>query len=676
MIHKKIKKSLCLCLLVLSLCIFFTGCGKKENESDKLSRAEYVGLLGDTFGINEYENQKDYFGDVSSSNKFYSQIQACTEWEVLESADKFEPESYTTLKFAIESAVKAVGLDKIEKSGKQPDEKNLADFYVDNIANIDISNPDMQISKETAEQIINYALEYRNDIELPQVCEIDFQDGVKNADTDIYLNYDGKSGIIKDSSKYKVGDVVYWKESDTSMARGIKITSISNNVFQYVDAQPEEIYSSVKVQGTYKCNVIEAVSASNSTYVSYQNKSYDNVRTSGLAYTDNRLCSDAEFLANGVKVNKGKDYVTFKAEISGKSSDKFDAEIYGDIVVSVKNIDVTADVDYKLKRFGLPEIKEVGAKVSFDTEISSTIKADCSRSIPLGEVYINISGPLNMRLSLTANIGANGEVSISYNTANDLYVGWKANKGLQKSFTSSPSLNYNANATLTAEATAMCEILLGYKDFSINITNAEVTTGLVAVGKTDGDLLSSEPLCTDVLVYVPLRWGVNQRACVLTEISSKLKYEQTIWDSSNSKFQLHLHFENNIRTKDDKCTRGEEKEIIQENTDEKGAPIDEVKLFTFERMEFDFIKFETYVVYLDENSTAKIGISHIPEGYDEKDLVYEVENKSVCSVSEGNITSLDEGSTVVRVRTEDGMFSTAFAVIVFGSYSVEDFNPI
>lgn len=684
--HKRIVRVLFLGMMFIFLGFGVTACAKKDKADEKLSRSEYIGLLGDKFGIQEYEADKDFFSDVNSSNSYYSQVQACAEWEVIEASGKFNPDDEVSLKFALESAVKAIGIDNINDTGKQIDINKLMDFYASHIANIDVSNPDSKINTETAEQILDYAVKYRDNMEFPQVCESTLKDGVKNADLNISLNYDGKTGIIRDNAPYEVGDIVYWRESDTSMARGIKITSITDGLFYYEDAELEDVYSTLKVSGTFDANVIEATSASDGTIVNFKNNLYNEISTYGVAYSGGKSTNktfsinenvqpEAVFLASGVNVDKGKNHVVFKAQISGKGPENGSkSKYYGDMVVAIKNIKTT--VDYEHVFLNPLAAKEISATVTFDTEISSDIKADFSRTIPLGEVYLSVWGPINLRMALSANIGANGEVSISYTTDNALYVGWKKGNGLQKSFNSNPELNYNADTTLTVEATILCDLVIGWKDLKKSIVNAEVTTGLVAIGKSDGDLLSKEPICTDVLVYVPLRWGINQRACILTDIKADLKCKQTVWDSTNSRIQLHMHFENQVRTAGDKCTRGDKKEVVQEKTDEKGNPINEIELFDFEVLDFDIIRLETYLVFLDENSSAKIGVTYLPEGYSENDLVYDVDNSEICSVNGGNITTHNEGSTIVRVHTSDNMFTVSFAVIVMEDYNVEGFKPL
>ena len=325
-------------------------------------------------------------------------------------------------------------------------------------------------------------------------------------------------------------------------------------------------------------------------------------------------------------------------------------------------------------------LKSVYANVNFDTNVSSTITGEFSKSIPLGEVWIHIMGPIQLRFVVTANIGADGEISISYTTDNTLVAGWKKNSGLQHSFTCTPSLNFEAEATITAELNALADLVVGFKVFGTNISksmiNAEVTTGLVAIGKKEGDLLSEEPMCTDVLVYVPLRWGINQQACMLTSISSKLKYKATIWDSETSKFKLHLHFEDNKRTNEDICTRGKDKKVVQEDVNESGQPFNELEFFEFHLIDFDFIKLESNVLFMGEKENSIVKISSIPDGYSMSDIIYEVDNTSVCQVNAGTIIATGVGSTIIKIKTSDGIYSTSLAVTVFENYSVDGFEPL
>lgn len=106
-------------------------------------------------------------------------------------------------------------------------------------------------------------------------------------------------------------------------------------------------------------------------------------------------------------------------------------------------------------------------------------------------------------------------------------VGWKDGCGLQNKFDSQAKADFEADATLTAEATALMDVRLGFKSVSCSLVNAQFTSGAVAVGKTETDLLGDQPTCVDLRLYVPLRWGVNQEGCLLTDISGKLKAKRS-----------------------------------------------------------------------------------------------------------------------------------------------------
>ncbi|MBQ3584871.1 MAG: hypothetical protein IJA27_09165 [Lachnospiraceae bacterium] len=683
----KIKRLLLLCIMAMTICFLITGCGGKKNKesgtkdgdnntSSSFNRDDYVGLLGNEFGYEDYVSETALFSDVKDSNEYYSQIQSCAEWGIIESSSEFKPDNPVTLGFAIESSVKAIGMDDIANGETVVDEDELVSFFVNNIAKIDVSNLNAELDKETAEQIIQFAVDYRDNMEIPQICEYELMEGVKEAKGNVILNYDGTTGVIYDDSDYKVGDIIYWEASDSNSPMAAKIKSIENGVFEYETPGIEEVYASMNVSGTYDGTIIAATSASDGTNVEFGQELYDEVKGYGVS-CDLSDSYKTQLLSNNVKIDKGSNYVKFiaSADAKYKGSDS-SANVTGTLVAEIKNIKVT--LDYDTKHILNPDY--VNAKVTFDTNVSSSITGEFSKSIPLGEVWINVAGPIQLRLVLTANIGANGEVSISYTTDNVLNAGYKKGAGLQKSFSSTPALDFEADVTVTAEVTALADLVIGFNilcaNYSESIVNAQITTGVVAIAKTEGDLLSKEPMCTDILVYVPLKWGINQESCILTSISSKLKYKATIWDSESSKFKLHFHYEDGVRTAGDECTRGEGEEVVQESVDEQGDPFDELELFEFELIDFDFIKLESNLVMLNKNESKSIKVVTIPEGYRESDLIYEVEDSSVCSVNSGNVTAIGNGSTIVKVKTSDGVYSTSVAVTVFDDFSVEGFEPL
>lgn len=673
-----------LCALMLLLILPLTGCGKDggvaaggKGTEGGLTRAEYIGMLGDSFGYDVYVSETDIFTDVSSADTYYAQIQAAAEWQIIDSGESFDPDGPATLKFALESAVRAIGTEDIAASGAAVDPNMLGDFYVNHIAQVDLSDGEAVIDADSARLIIEYAKNYDAGLVLPQITEMEFMEGVKPAGMGIRLNADGATGVLSPGEGYSVGDIVYFEATDTSLARAVKITGIQGETFTFEEAPLEETYAYLNIRGTFPGKVVEAVSASDGTYVGLGQEIYDEMKAYRLDAQEGEYV--LRNLSNSVKVDKGSDHFIciagFDVEESASRAD-IKASASGKLEVGIKNIGV--DVVYETPEFlGIPNLlnpKEIRCSLHFDTEVSSEIHGSVSASIPLGEVYLQVWGPLNIKLMLTAHLGADGNVSISYTTANVLTAGWKKGAGFCKDFSSTPKIDFEADATLTAKATLLADLRVGYKKISKSVVNAQVTAGATAVCKMEADLLGDLPTCLDLQLYVPLEWGVNQESCIITDINKSWKYSAVIWNSENSPIRVHRHLEDWKRTDGDVCTRTET--VEQELTTPEGEPLEEIDPFDFEPIDFDFIELVSYTMYLGQGESLSIGFENIPDGYTKEDLRYEVTDSAVCSVSGGTVNGNSAGSTIVKISTADGMFTVSLAVTVNDDYSVEGFQSL
>lgn len=675
-----------LCVFISFLAGALAGCGGDGGEAasgksgEGLSRAEYIGMLGDTFGYDTYSSETDVFQDVSPANEFYPEIQAAAEWQIVDRSETFEPDKAASISFALESAVRAVGTDDIAASGAGIDLGSLTDFYVNNIARIDMSNADAVIDTDTAMQIIEHAREYDHNLVLPQITEMEFAEGVKTAGLNVRLNADGATGVISEDQDYRVGDIIYLDAVNTSsLARAVRITEIKGGSFTFEEAPVEETYTYLNVQGTFSGKVVEAVSASDGAYAGLGQEIYDEMK----GYNMSARGGDYSLvkLANSAKVDSSGDHITFTANFkveksasrpeSGSAANT-KASADGQLKVGIQNI--KADVKYESEKNNVLKPKVIELKLHFDTEVSSNIHGNVATSIPLGEVYIQIWGPLNIKLMLTAHLGADGNISISYTTKNVLMVGWQKGAGLGKDFDSKANVDCDMDATLTTEITLLADLRIGFKKISYSVANAQITSGAVAVAKMEADLLGDLPTCVDLKLYVPLKWGVNQSGCLITDINSNWKYSAVIWDSGSSPIKLHMHLEDWQRTAGDVCTRTEP--VEQELMTPEGEPLEEVNPFDFEPIEFDFIELVSYAMYLGEGESLTIGFDNIPEGYTQSDLKYEVLDPSVCSVSNGTVRGNAAGSTIVKISTNDGMFTVSLAVTVNEDYSVDGFQSL
>ena len=350
----------------------------------------------------------------------------------------------------------------------------------------------------------------------------------------------------------------------------------------------------------------------------------------------------------------------------------FDADL-GDGVslnVQLSDIKVTSDVDFGI----FSGLKKADVTVSFHDQIEAKYTADhYSKTVKLGTVEVLLgSTPLTAEFSLVANIGFDGEVTLTYASDVVANVNYKKGSGLAKSVNNNnPECDFHAEATITAEPTIKAELCC----LGRGLVNAKVTSGVVAVATADVDLLGEEPACIDIYLYVPLRWAINEDGCLMTSISSKLKASGVVWDSENSPVNQRFHWEDGVLV--EACTRGQGDEVETDTVNEDGEPYDEYELFDFEEIVFGSIQVSAQMIYLSSGETQTIQILSVPGEYAASDLVYTVDDSSVCSVSGGTVTAVGSGRTSVHISTPDGLYNVFVSVIVEEEYNdVSGFQPL
>ncbi len=660
------KKKLCFLLSILALlAVTLSACGSSSSNEEStnesastsggaLSKAAWVGMLGDKFGYDAYESTENIFSDVDSSNAYYDEIQSCAEWQILTETSEFLPDAGITWLYAIETSVRAIGIDKLNKSdvGEVVSEDNLVEFFTTHIANVDESTLSADLSETDAETILNYAYAYAMNLTLVQSVEYTCNEGVYETDAEnITLSIDGETATINDGSSYSEGDVIYVHPSDENAAYAVRVTSVDDDTITYEEAGMEDVFEELQVTGTYEGSIINVEAAEGVDITIAMAPDED-----GVTYI-NYVETDGSFVTLGMKADG--DSVTYTYSSDGVT---FTAGISG--------ITGTADVDYSL----LGGLKIADITVSFDDKIALEYKKDFfSKTVNLGSVDVALgTTPLSLKISLAAKIGLNGEVSLTYTSTVVANMNYQKDKGFSKSVNNNdPYCDFHAEVTLTVEPTIKAEACcLGY-----GIANVKVKSGVVGIAEVDVDLLGNEPTCIDLNAYVPLKWAVNEDGCLVTTINNKWKSSGTVWDSESSPIKLHYHWEDAVLV--DECTRGSGEEVVAETVDEDGNPYDEYAAFDFEEIVFGTIRVATYRYSMFQSDSVKIGVLEVPDGYSTSDLVYSSDNTSVCSVSGNTVTATGTGTTLVRITTSDGKFTVSIGITVMEDYNdTSGFVPI
>lgn len=656
-----------LLLLAVTLC----GCQKTSETAEmngSLTKREWTGLLGDKFGYNTCESTQDFYSDVSSESACYDEIQACAEWGILPETGEFHPDDGATWRYAIETSVRAIGIDKLNScdTGMEVTEDNLTDFFVSRIASVDEQAFDASLTEADATLILAYAYNYAADLVLPQKFEYTYNKGVKEAEAEaVTLKGDGITAMVRDGTSYQAGDIIYVKPSEESPAYGIKVSSVSENQITYEEAGMEDIYEEIQVSGTYEATVLDIEPAEGVTI-----SKADTPDMPLLAFADYRHGTQPVMAEHPTASNNAKAILTGIKKDGNNVS--FNASFKDGISISaaISDITVSTDVDFGI----LKGLKKANATLSFGDSIKTeyNMSAHKSTQVPLGTIKAALGPtPIYVNISLIANLGFDGNVTLTYSSKVVAAVNYENGKGFAKSVENQNSqFDFHSDATITVEPGIKAELCC----LGRGLANVKVYSGVVAIGNTDYDLLSNGPKCTDIYLYVPLRWAVNEDGCVMTDIDKKLKASETVWNSENSPINKRFHWEDGQLVEE--CTRGKEK-VETKPTDENGEAYDEYNIFEFEEIVFGFIKTASQTLYLSEGETMSIGILSVPDGYSTQDLLFEPQDSSVCSTGAGSVTAVGSGSTTVKISTSDGKFSTYVAVIVEIEYNdTSGFQPL
>ena len=671
MFDGKIKKifSIFLCFIIITS--LFTGCSMKDKDKisssssdEKISKSDFAKIIGEDFGYTNSELETDVFNDVSSENENYSIIQALSEWGVIEeNGGDFKPDDNVDLGYAIKTAVRAIDTEKIKNADESFNESDLVNFYTSNIADIDTSNLDREISKDVAKEISRYAVNYRNSLELPQKNEVNFNDGVKEADLNIKLNNDSSTGVIVNSNDYKVGDVVYFQPTDNETAKAIKITEINGEDFSYVDATLEEALESASISGTYDCKVVSVRSVCDGVDVAGGgNLLYDEILENLNCNSNSNLMKIKNYTVTIEPTDPSALQCSVSASAKGEVKG---ADVSGtaNFSIGVKDIKATINCGYSIGS----GLQNVDFNLSFTNYVSGDVSGSFSKTIPLAKAKLVIpETPLSIDILLEAHIGADGSISVSVENVNNINVGYKKGmSGITRSLVSDTDSTFDFEASCVAELSLLAQL----KVFSVDVINAEATTGVAAQGSFKGDILDGT-YEGYIDIWIPLRFGVNKRPCLVTKIIESASYEWTIWDSKTSP----LKWRNDLGKSEKK--EAEKQDEDYEIEDKNGNPIDEIEMFDFEPIDFDFIELATYMMFLDANSIGQIEITHIPEDYDESEIVYTVVDSNVCTVTEtGTVTALNPGTTLIKVSTDDNTTTATIGVVVHDDLTV-DFDPL
>lgn len=655
--------------VALSICSMMGLSGCSAKKVVVMTRGQWIEQLAAALELSGSELEGAAFSDVKEGSTYFNAVQNCAAWDILDTSKDFKAEDKATVDFAIATAVRAIGTEKIAKSNYQKtlqSDEDMISFFR-GISDMDYISGGA-LYQEWADRILQDMNTVMASLELEQYQDIGLTGQCVEVDTsDVVFSADGKTGTLQNNSIQAEKDTILVVNPSEAYPEGktAKITSIRGEKFQYVEPSMEEVVDHVILTGTYKPKVIGVIPMGENVKVEQINgeTAVNQSCRPGSVYASDRMYVPKDRAGN-LEASASIDDLVFSVKGSGE---KGDASGSASATIGIKNIRVTADIDLK----GL-SVKKACAKI--DSTLSADFNASGSYSpdaMPLGEIICNIYGIVNLKFQASLSIGASGELKINWSLPTTIGVEYQKGSGAKFIRETSGS---NLKAEAKAEAYIAPNLKGTFQVFRFDIASCGVSSGVTVNIDAQADAKKAK-YCLNLKAHVPFSCfaGGEGEDTLLGQMGIAKSW--TIWDAESSKIKKEIHIENNKIVP--ACTMENETEKegdrVEFNYDEIKLP--EMPEIHFEEFDSKFFGITEGFITISENSRDQLPITP-PNGYKAGDVVCSSGDESIVSVSNSGVLSGNgAGITQIRISTKDEKYVQYCTVRVIGDYSVE-FTPL
>jgi hypothetical protein len=636
----------------MGMFVGLAGCGSQETQKyeEMMTRAMWIDMLAAQYNLNESYSQEPFFTDIMPTNPYFQEIQACVEWEIIEISDEFRPHEEATTGFAVVTAIRAIGLDRLERSDYNADLKTEDDIlaFFNTQSGLSIS-ADNTLTRTQAIEIVEKTQEISNGLTLPQIYKVEYKDNVRLMNLNqVMFSADGETATMS-SGSVNIGDVIVI-EPNRHLPRGkyARVMSVSGNDITYEEVELEDFVENFEMQGTFFPTPLAAIPFSSGVEIiidsgtavnpmNYDASEHLNVST--LAYVSH--ASNGGFEISNLS-NRSPE-ITFKIGIETGRGGPIRGEGSINGSVTINNIRLTTDVSVFTGR--------ASVMVDYDIVANVSINGELYGRIPAGRVDFGIVGITGLSLEGYIKIGVEGEISFDFLVANSSSIDVRP---FRRTKSSNNSNLRRSNVDFKAKA---------YVRPGIEISLFIGTWKLSSIGAFSGVNIEMKAAdyqgCYDGIVYIPM---VGYFKYKLTGLISG-EFDFRVWHKGNSPFQRSFHMEGFVIVPE--CTKGGETDADFEDDD-----------FLIDMTGFDYLALSANFVALNPNITDKLHVTRMPDGYTADDLVFTSDNRDVVIIDNtGTFTTVGEGVAMIRVATRDGEYERFCIIVSLPSFAV-DFTPL
>ena len=685
-------------MTALVLALNLLGCSSKAEST--ISLGAWISLINETAEIPAGESTEPYFLNITAGSLYYEDVQAAVEWNIIDPAWPLDPDAPLTREWAAYTLMNLAGKAgeqasaKITDLGKSQFPDHVQSAVSSGLMNLDKRNlfrPLETLSREEAVNLLDQVVSYINNRTLEDTAEIVWTEETELLEPEVMV-YDSENEtavIVRDDSVVEGSLIHFTDMSGIDLFRIVDSVQVGEEGMRLVLSEPDvsEMAEEIHISGERDVDFSGAAvtlpdgsTLEGTGYVSglinMSSVPLTKSFTAAGGYTVTLTVSGSSISAKAVKKLDNGLNIEGKLSLSGlKAAYDMDFENHqldnGYFRMSFNTLESLSAVNSSYKKM-YGDFSEIDPSdfLSSLKGIWHSKKSDAVSVIPLCTITLPVEG--TGAVALTGNlellVNATGKAQLAFSQSNT--AGFELRNGKVRPIHSSEGKD---NSSIRASAKVLGGVSLGLTVLNQRMMDAGISAGMEASAKAMVHLYDDEQNHTvsdteidadlveemadgnpDVLVCADLSgaWLLNLTCNSSASLAGRLGLSGTykVLQGDNAKIIPSLcgHFENGQKV--DRCTRGE-----REKKQEKEEELKVTKKITLTR----------YSMIVRIGEPKGINVTGLPEGYDLNDLVYEVNDSSIASVSlNGTVTALNSGSTYVTIRTADGDHSIQCHILV------------
>lgn len=556
---KKIIPFIVSVVVIIFLIILGVKLMKKSNTQDEnaVTRYEWIEMLGEMSGINEYDSNSPYFEDVDTGNPYFKYVQSAVEWGVLDESSSFAGNSYASGQFIALTAMRTIGDDKIQiYLGTEEDigDQNYIELAIKNEF---VSEKDLK--RRFTQEECSHLLEKLYDLYFgtfwqDNYSEVIYQDGVIELSSEDVLQSNVDYSKIMVTSQIvdslETGAIIVFEQENTKLKIARKVEEISaDGTLTHSFVELNEVVESLVVSDVTELTFEDIVNyyglEENVDAVSnlkYQHMNENMINTKVFPFEKSNKGFKISLSTEGeneerhleIKVTDNATGVSYTLPVT----DKVDSDSNYSIDIDIDKMILGGQIDFTLAE----GVKSADVGIDVHATFNGKIQGKNEKKIPLFKTPVPLgSGIVGVDIQIFIVLSADGGISFEAELPLQASVYYEKNRGLR---------NYKheisvENPTIEANCEAGTMLRLEPTLIVLGIDMMDIETD---VGVTTSAKVTTRPnsqICADISLSFPIITlsicGDDDADTIIGNLG--LSAEWKIATSENALVQEGLHYE-------------------------------------------------------------------------------------------------------------------------------------